>query len=103
MLKMLGGKKCEQRGEMRGYQRKEDKDSRASRGGHWQLLRYCSGKDAYGTQPAVSVGPPLGGRGQVAVGLHIGLHQVGSHEGQPEMSCLLQNPGGYWLGWKWRR
>lgn len=92
VLKMPGGKKCEQRGEMRGCQRKEDRNSQASRGGPWQPLRYCSGKGAPGPQRARSTGLRL----EEGAGRQWALHQVGS-EGQLEMSCLLQNQGG--LGW----
>lgn len=74
MLKMPGGKKCEQRGEMRGCQRKEDRNSQASRGGPWQPLCYCSGKGASGPQRARSTGLPL----EEGAGRQWALHQVGS-------------------------
>lgn len=78
VLKMPGGKKCEQRGEMRGCQRKEDRNSQASRGGPWQPLRYCSGKGVPGPQRARSTGLPLEEGAGRQWGPHVALHQVGS-------------------------
>lgn len=62
VLRRLGGRKCEQRGEMKGYWRRGDEIARQEE----DVIG--SGKDACGT-PAV------------AVGLHLGLDLVGSHKG----------------------
>lgn len=48
-------------------------------------------------------GAAPGGRGQAAVGTACSTASGGQRKGQPEMSCLLQNQGGHWLGWKWGR